>query len=141
MMNNEMLKNIEYLREKANVSYEEAMELLQDNNDDVMRALIELEKKGRLYSQPDDFDEKAQTEQHCHAGCKEVKSKAASFFNKAKLTRLVIKRKNKYEEKETVANISALAAAGVAIIAPHFTFVVILLTLITGHQIKVETRD
>ena len=43
MMNNEMIQNIEYLREKANVSYEEATELLENNNGDVMHAMIELD--------------------------------------------------------------------------------------------------
>jgi len=140
MMNNDMLQNIEYLREKANVSYEEAMELLENSNGDVMRAMIELEKQGRLYSQPEDCPP-AQNWQQCHNDRKDAKEKAVSFFNKAKKTRLIVEKKNKYGEKETIANVSVLAAAGVAIIAPYFAFAAVLLTLITGHQVKVEARD
>ena len=97
-----MIQNIEYLHEKANVSYEEAMELLQNSNGDVMRAMIELEKQGRLYSQPDDCS-KAWNERQFHEELNEAKGKAKSFLNKARQTRLVIEKKNNRGEKETVA--------------------------------------
>ena len=140
MMNNEMIQNIEYLREKANVSYKEAIELLQNNNGDVMRAIIELEKQGRLYSQPDDCG-KAQDERQFHDGLNEAKGKAKSFLNKAKKTRLVIERKNQHGEKETIANVSALVAGCVTVFAPHITIAAALIALVTGHQVKVERND
>jgi len=140
MMNNEMIQNIEYLREKANVSYEEAMELLQNSNGDVMRAMIELEKQGRLYSQPADCG-KTRDEQQFHDDLNEAKGKAKSFLNKARQTRLVIEKKNQHDEKETVANVSALVAGCVTIFAPHLTMAAGLLTLITGHQVKIESKD
>jgi len=140
MMNNEMIQNIEYLREKANVSYEEAMELLQNNDGDVMRVMIDLEKEGRLYSNPTDRGD-ARIEQQFHDELNEAKGKAKSFFEKAKQTRLVIERKNQHGEKETVANVSALVAGCATVVAPHLTIAAGLLSLITGHQVKVERKD
>ena len=80
MTNNEMLQNIEYLREKANITYEEASELLNDNGGDVMRVMIELEKQGRLNEQADrpGMDK---LEQCCQQTRSEVKEKATSFFH------------------------------------------------------------
>ena len=42
------IKHIEYLRQKANLTYEQAVALLDRNDGDIGRALIELEKSGAL---------------------------------------------------------------------------------------------
>lgn len=42
------ITNMDLLREKAEITYEEAAELLTKYDDDVTRALIELEKRGKL---------------------------------------------------------------------------------------------
>ena len=140
MMNNDMLQNIEYLREKANVSYEEAMGLLENHGGNVMRVLVDLEKHGRLFSQPEGLGS-AQDEPQCHNNVNEKKEKVASFFQKARKTRLIVEKRNTHGEKETIANISALTAAGVTVFLPHFVFAAVLLTLVTGHQVKVEKKD
>lgn len=41
------LEQVEKLREKANVSYEEAKAVLERNNGDLLEALIELERRGK----------------------------------------------------------------------------------------------
>ncbi|MCL1795546.1 MAG: DUF4342 domain-containing protein [Clostridia bacterium] len=140
MMNNEMLQDIEYLREKANVTYEEAMELLETHGGNVMRVLVELEKRGLLYEQP------ARPDSVKADGCRrgnpcEPREKVASFFQKAKQSRLVVKKDCPNGEKETVANISALAAGGLAVCFPYLATVAVLLALLTGHQVKVEKKD
>ncbi len=75
----DMLRNIEYLREKADVSYEEAQALLERFEGNVMRALVELEHQGRIYGQP-------QAEAHARQADPDfaaAKAKAASFWNQA----------------------------------------------------------
>ena len=44
----EDIKLIEKLRDKANISYEEAKEVLEKNNWDILDAIIYLEKKGKI---------------------------------------------------------------------------------------------
>ena len=139
MMNNDMLQNIEYLREKANVSYEEAMALLENQNGNVMRVLVDLENQGRLYTQLDAIDTPQAAWQRGDAP-KAKKEKAASIFQKVRQTRLIIEKKNCHGEKETVANIGALTAAGVTVFLPHFMFVAVLLTLVTGHEVRMEKK-
>ena len=41
------IKHIEYLRQKANLTYEQAVALLDRNDGDIGRALIELERAAR----------------------------------------------------------------------------------------------
>ena len=44
----ENIEKVEKLREKANVSYEEAKEALENNNWDILDAMISLEKTGKV---------------------------------------------------------------------------------------------
>lgn len=143
MMNDDMLRNIEYLREKANVSYEEAAELLERFDGNVMRVLVELEHKGRVYSQApvDDDQTRYQQREYYNTNRNEAKDKAASFINKAFQTRLVVERKREDGEKETVANLSAPFAAGAAIVAPWLTVATAGLAFVTGHNVKIKTEE
>lgn len=145
MMNEDMIRNIDYLREKANVSYEEAMTLLERNDNNVMRALVELEQQGRVYTQaqaesanaqqgPSDW-QKRQNEK------REAKEKAASFFQRAFQTRLVVERKQEDGDKATVANLSVPFVIGATIIAPYLAVATAAITLVCGYQVKVKKED
>ncbi len=140
-MQNETLEKIEYLREKANVTYDEAMRLLEENNGDVMRVLVALEKQGRVYSQPHDGnrqDRRADTYQD-HA--EEFRQKAESFIKKASKTRIIVEKGGEDGESQTVLNVGAPIAAGVTVIAPYVTAIAGALAYATGHKIKVETDE
>lgn len=138
MMENDMLKNIEYLREKADVSYEEAADLLEKHGGNVMRVLVELERQGRVYRQPYAGND-ANSETHGpHARCNDAKGKAASFLDNAMKHRLVVERNREDGGKETVANISAPLAAGVAIFVPWLTVAATAVAFATGHTAKIE---
>ncbi|MDR1598769.1 MAG: hypothetical protein LBS11_02675 [Oscillospiraceae bacterium] len=51
-MNKELFEKIEYLRANANIGYEEAASLLERYDGDLTRAMIELERGNRLYTNP-----------------------------------------------------------------------------------------
>lgn len=137
MTHEEMLRNIDALRERADISYEEALELLEKNDGDVTRALIELENQGRLHANTSAQDCGSQTT--THAG--EAKEKATSFFKKACQTRLVVERKGADGEPETVANLSAPFAVGVTIIAPYVTLASAALGVVSGLHVKVRKEE
>ena len=137
MMNNDMLANIEYLREKADVSYEEAERLLEQHDGNVMRVLVELEQQGRVYAQPHGGHDRTSEQQH-RDNFDEAKEKATSFINKAFQTHLVVERKNENGEKETVANLNLPFAAGVTIVAPWLTLATAGIAAVTGHSVKIE---
>ena len=140
MMNDDMIRNIEYLREKADVSYEEAMELLDRYDGNVMRVLVELEHQGRVYDQPAASGYSASNAEWQQAK-EEAKEKANSFFGKALKTRLVVEKKGEKGEKETIANLNLPFAAGVAIVAPWVTLGTAALAFATGHNVKLETES
>lgn len=137
-MHQDTLQHIDYLREKADISYEEAMALLEQMDGDVMRALVDLERQGRLYAQV------RYTNSHndqSKEDINEAKEKAASFLRRASKSRVVIERKRADGEKETLMNVSAPIAAGVTLFAPYITLAGAALTLATGYQVKVEDFD
>ncbi len=138
MMNNDMLQKIEYLREKADVSYDEAMQLLERNDGDIMRALIALEKQGRVYGHDADGGQQTYQQHHYHDHVEEARQKADSFFKKASKTRVVVEKNGEDGDKKTVANVSAPIAACVLVFAPHFTLAAGVIALITGHQFRVK---
>lgn len=139
-MSGDMLEKVDYLRERANVTYEEAIQLLDKNNGDVVASLVELEKQGRLNVRQPEGREHANMH-HCHQDVQEAKEKAANFFKDACKTRIVIEKQNGNGEKETVANVSAPVAACVTVVAPYLSLAAGVIALATGHQFKIKKEN
>lgn len=144
MMHDDMLRNIEYLREKADVSYEEALSLLEQFDGNVMRVLVELERQGRVYPQDHAAHEAPGQEAHYRQPHNEyqkkaesAKKQASSFISKALQHRLVIES-GSGEEKKTIANLSAPYCAGAAIIAPHLAVGSVALMFVLGYKVKIK---
>lgn len=137
MMHNDMLQAVDYLREKANVSYEEAIQLLEAHGNDVMRVMVELEKSGRLYSQGASQSEPT-NKSACHAEIKKAKRKAASFFRDVRQMRLVIYKKGEDGEQSNVTSISALGATIVVLCLPRISVAATALGFIAGYRARTE---
>lgn len=140
-MSNDMLQNIEYLREKANVSYEEAAQLLEQFDGNVMSAIVELERQGRLFSQGSDGNAQTGSAEQWQKDANEAKAKAESFFQKMSKTHVVITKKGKNGEREAIADVSAPIAAGVTLFAPYVTLATAAIGFISGYQVNVEQPD
>lgn len=140
-MNNDMLQNIEYLRGKADVSYEEAMHLLERFDGNVMGALVELEKSGRLYTQRPFGNTQTDYTEQWQQDASEARNKASSFIKKASKTRVRIEKERENGEIETIANVSAPIAAGVTLFAPYVTLAATAIGIATGYRVKVDQPD
>lgn len=144
MMNDDMLRNIEYLREKADVSYEEAMGLLEKFDGNVMRVLVELERQGRVYPQGGqadyDYTSQPKEEWHEHARkeAKDAKKQAAGFASQALRHRVIVERKTNEGEKEVVANLSAPYCAGATLVAPWLAVGSVALMFVMGYKVKIK---
>ena len=138
MMNDDMIRNIDYLKEKADISYEEAATLLERYDGNVMRVLVELEHQGRVYAQPSAGYSNETYEQKVCEDVNEAKEKATSFMNRAFNTRLVVDKKNKEGKKETVANLSVPFAIGVTLVAPYLTAASAAIAICTGHNVHIR---
>ena len=118
------LENIDELRKRANVSYEDAKDALENCNDDIVEALIYLEKQNKI--KPEQSAEQTS----------EFWTKVKNVIKKGNNTKLIIRKKD-----YTVLSLPVTAAVIISIFAPYITVVGILIALLTGHRIKFEGKN
>ncbi len=143
MMNDDVLRNIEYLREKADVSYEEASDLLERYDGNVMRVLVELERQGRVY--PQGAQAEYERPHYTHEAHKaqhqqkhdQARHKAEGFFKQALQHRIVVESGNG-ESKKTIANLSAPYCAGAALLAPWVAVGSVALMFGMGYRVRLK---
>ncbi len=114
------IEDIEILRQKSGISYEEAVNLLDYHNGSLARALVDLEKNGRLHN-------KKQTSSP-HKGVKGV-------FNFLYRLRLKVRK-----DDVTVVNLSSLFLLLVLATAPHICVIGLIVSLVLGYRISID-RD
>jgi hypothetical protein len=133
-MTDDMLQKIVSLRERADVTYEEAAQMLEKNDGNIAACLIELEKQGRVYG-----GEHAKMQ---HNYCtQEAKEKVTAFFKEACKTRIVVEKRKENGDRETVVNVNAPVAAGITLLAPYLTLAAGVIALATGHQFKIKKEN
>ena len=128
------IEDIELLRQKSGLSYQEAVALLDYHNGSLARALIDLEKHGRL---KEDHDEKEGTKTMNDKGKKsETKEKALNLLQKLYRCRVKIRKND-----TAVVNVSVLFAALCLLLAPHMTIAGIIVSMILGYQFSFSRMD
>ncbi|MGE5391398.1 MAG: DUF4342 domain-containing protein [Deltaproteobacteria bacterium] len=115
------LELIEMLRERAHVSYEEAREALENCNDDIVEALIYLEKQGKIRAS----DRETKKSGFIATVKKLVK---ASF-----VTKFIISK-----DGDTIMNVPLAIVIIVTLIVPPLVIVGLLAALFTGCRIRLE---
>lgn len=117
MSRNYTLEDVETLRAKAHISYEEAVALLEKYDGDVAQALVELEKRGRI------------------AGGKPEKENfgdwLARMWSKGVRTRIQISRRD-----TLLVNLSVIYLLAVLCFAPHIIIGSLILMLMLGCRIN-----
>lgn len=141
MMNEDILRNIEYLREKADVSYEEAASLLERFDGNVMRVLVELERQGRVFPQGQ-AQEQPYGAGRAHDDARrqvksEAKKQATGFVSKALSHRLVVES-GTGENKKVIADLSAPYCAGATLLAPWLAVGSVGLMFMLGYKVRVQ---
>ena len=114
------IEDIEILRQKSGISYEEAVNLLEYHNGSLARALVDLEKNGRLKSNT--------ASSANHKGFRGV-------FDFLFRLRIRVKKKTL-----PILNLSALFCLFVLMTAPHVCVVGLIVSLVLGYRITIE-RD
>jgi hypothetical protein len=115
------LDQIDELRKRANVSYEDAKEALEKCNGDIVEALVYLEKQNKFKFQQT-YKEKSQ-----------CTSKIKDLIKKGNRVRFLVKKK-----ETTILNLSVNISILITLFAPYITFFGLILALVTGHRIKFE---
>ena len=130
------IEDIETLRKKSGITYQEAVALLDYHDGSLARALIDLEKNGRL--KEDTNMENSGRAYTGHQGAKpnETKQKALNLLQKLYRSRVKVSK-----GKTAVLNFSVLFAALCLVFAPHMTIFGFILSLILGYQFSFTRLD
>lgn len=112
------IEDIEILRQKSGISYEEAVNLLEYHNGSLARALVDLEKNGRLKNNAASATR--------HKGLK-------GLFDFLFRLRLKVKK-----GEITIVNLSSLFVLLVLSTAPHICVVGLIVSLVLGYRISLD---
>jgi NACalpha-BTF3-like transcription factor len=118
------MENIDELRKRANVSYEVAKDALEKCNDDILEALVYLEKQNMV--RPNEGGN-----QHSSFW-----TKVKKVIRKGNNTKFII-----YKKETVLVSIPVTLAVVITAIAPHLTVLALLVALITGYRIRFEGKD
>lgn len=134
------LEKVEKLREKANVTYEEAKKALEENNWDLLDAMVSLEKEGKVkregresysthYEEPPRFEEDMEEEHKTTLG--ELLNRFADWVKK-----MVKKGNENYFQVErkgkTILSIPVTALVILLLCFWHVILVLMVIGLFTG---------
>jgi hypothetical protein len=118
------MENIDELRRRTNVSYEAAKDALEKCDDNLLEALVYLEKHNMV--KPTEAPEDKES----------LWDKFKKLVRKGNNTKFIIRKK-----EVNVLSISVTFAVIITIIAPYVTFFGLIAALFTGHRIKFEGKD
>ena len=129
------IEDIEMLRRKSGLSYQEAVALLDYHSGSLARALIDLEKHGRLREENNDGKEGKMTMDR-NEKKNETKEKTLNLLQKLYRTRVKIRKGD-----TGIFNVSVLFAGLCLLFAPHMTIAGIIVSLILGYQFSFTSMD
>ena len=128
------IEDIELLRKKSGMSYQEAVALLDYHNGNLARALIDLEKNGRLKDESQGKEsERTMSNSEKRS---ENKTKALNLLQKLYRTRVKIHKGN-----TPVINLSVLFGAACLLFAPHMTIIGVIISMILGYKFSFSRMD
>lgn len=132
------IEDIEMLRQKSGVSYQEAVALLDYHNGSLARALIDLEKNGRLNKSNGSEKEGTETvngkKENYHNSV--TKDKALNLLQKLYRSRIKIRKGD-----TSICNVSVLFAGLCLLLAPHMTIAGVIVSMILGYQFSFTGMD
>lgn len=137
-MENLTLEKVDMVKNRTNVTYEEAKEALEICNGDVLEALIYIEKKQEKTSFEDN-DVEDENNNNNLLSIEELKLYIKELIDKGNVTRIKIKK----DEKELVdipVN-AGLAAAVIGIIIPPILAAVVIAAIATKITIEITKED
>ncbi len=116
------LELIEKLKERADVSYEEAKAALEKFDGDIVEALIYLEQQNKMKKPPKES-----------TAFSSFLTKAKKILKTCNETHMIISK-----NQEQIINLSLTIVILVTIVVPPLTIIALLAALLTGHKIKLE---
>lgn len=122
------IEDIELIRRKSGISYQEAVALLDYHNGNVARALIDLERNGRILSESE--QRKAEKQE----------SKEKKGFM-GLVQKLYCMRVKVQKGSATVANLSCLFVLGALLMSPWTVIISLILSAVLGYKVEYVKSD
>ena len=129
------IEDIELLRKKSGISYQEAVALLDYHNGSLTRALIDLEKHGKI-RETNEEEKEGNRHMSENNGKNGTKEKALNILQKLYRSRVKIRK-----GETTIVNLSVLFAALCLLLAPHMTIAGVIVSMILGYQFSFTGMD
>lgn len=121
------IEDIELIRRKSGISYQEAVALLDYHNGNVARALVDLERNGRI---------KPEASQTASESTNSNKKGFMNFMTRLYQFRLKVKKGS-----VTILNLSLLFSILALIISPHLVVIGAILMLVLGYHVSFDKYD
>lgn len=126
------IEDIELIRRKSGISYQEAVALLDYHNGNVARALIDLERNGRIKPEQETSSSATSKEHGGHrrnGGLSALASKLYRF-------RLKVRKGD-----TVILNLSMLFSILAVLVSPHLVIAGAIIALILGYRISFDRND
>ena len=115
------IEDVEILRQKGCLSYDEAVNLLEYHNGSLAQALMDLEKNGRI-----------RTGTHPRAAHKGVKGVVHYLY----CLRMIVEK-----DQITIANLSVLFLVLLLVVGCHVPLIALVIALVLGYRIRFEAKS
>ncbi|MBQ8556488.1 MAG: DUF4342 domain-containing protein [Clostridia bacterium] len=126
------IEDIELIRRKSGISYQEAVALLDYHNGNVARALVDLERNGRIKEGGEAPKAKAST----------AKSSGSSKNALVELITKLYRARVKVSKGATpIINLSLLFSILSVLISPHLVIIGVIVCLVLGYKFSFEKHD
>lgn len=129
------IEDVELLRKKGGMTYQEAVALLEYHNGNLARALIDLEKNGRLKDERSTA-KAAPAAENASRKHGETREKALNLLQKLYRCRVKV-----HKGDVPVINVSVLYAAACLLFAPHITVAGFIIAMILGYRFSFSQMD
>ena len=130
------IEDIELIRRKSGISYQEAVSLLDYHNGNVARALVDLERNGRLKPDAAAQDAPKSAEKKASTAAHKNKGGFMHFINKLYRARVKVAR-----QSIPILNISLLFTLVAALISPYLLILSAILILLLGYRVSFDKDD
>lgn len=128
------IEDIELIRRKSGISYQEAVALLDYHNGNVARALVDLERNGRIKDEAD-------TPKNNKTQSASNKKSSAGSSSLTLLDKLFRARFKVHRGETSILNISALFAILSMLISPHLVIIGVIVSMVLGYKITFDKHD
>ena len=134
----DMFEQVDKLRERADVSYEEAKSALERCNGDILEAMILLEREGKTRTaEPGCFSTaRGATEGRGQRAVQTFREKLRALIHKGKVNHLVVERRG-----ERILKIPVLAMILILILTWHVALIAFVISLFLECKYSFEGQD